>query len=89
MNPLTEECGSQGCTPETPALPHLTPKQVQLLKLLSEGKSNKEVATAAGITPGTAKVYFSRLYRAIGVTTRFEAALWAVRHLAQLESVTP
>lgn len=65
----------------------LTPRSAQLLLLLSKGLSNREIAEATGITVGTVKVYLSRVWFAIGVSTRLEAALWARNHIDILKDI--
>jgi two-component system nitrate/nitrite response regulator NarL len=60
----------------------LTPRERQIANLLVHGMKNKEVAYRLGITEGTVKVYFSRLFRKVGVKDRFELAMFAMEHLA-------
>lgn len=59
---------------------HLTPRERQIVALLSQGLPNKEVAWRLGLTPGTVKVYISRLFDKVGVGDRFELALMALRN---------
>lgn len=60
----------------------LTPREDQLVSLLSQGMKNKGIATALGITEGAVKVYLSRLYDKIGVKDRFELALYGLKRAA-------
>jgi DNA-binding NarL/FixJ family response regulator len=60
----------------------LTPREGQLVALLSQGLKNKEVATALGISEGSVKVYLSRLFQKLGVKDRFELALYGLKNLA-------
>jgi two-component system nitrate/nitrite response regulator NarL len=64
----------------------LSPREGQLVTLLSHGLKNKEIGAALRITEGTVKVYLSRLYEKVGVQDRFELALYALknRDIAQL-----
>lgn len=48
--------------------PTLHRRELQLLQLLAQGKSHAEVAKAMHIGTNTAKTYFHRLYKALGVT---------------------
>jgi DNA-binding NarL/FixJ family response regulator len=59
----------------------LSPREGQLLRLVSQGLSNKEVAFRLGIAEGTVKVYFSKLFRKVGVSDRYELALYGLRNL--------
>jgi two-component system nitrate/nitrite response regulator NarL len=58
----------------------LSPREGQLVTLLSHGLKNKEIGAALRITEGTVKVYLSRLYDKVGVQDRFELALYALRN---------
>lgn len=59
----------------------LSPRERQLLRLISQGLSNKQIATALIITEGTVKVYLSKLYKKVGVLDRFELALYGLKNL--------
>jgi len=59
----------------------LSPRERQLLRLVSQGLSNKQVAATLSIAEGTVKVYFSKLFRKVGVNDRFELALYGLRNL--------
>jgi DNA-binding NarL/FixJ family response regulator len=66
--------------------PHLslTEREIGILRLLAEGRSNKEIAAALFLTEGTIKGYLSTIFDKLGVEDRTQAALYAVRHgLAQ------
>lgn len=52
----------------------LTRRQVEIIELLSEGKSNKAIARALGISPSTVKVHLHAAYRSLGVHSRVGAA---------------
>ena len=58
----------------------LSPREQQLVALVSQGLSNKQIASALGISEGTVKVYFSRLFRKVGVSDRFELALFGLQN---------
>ena len=59
-------------SPTTP-LPHLTPRQVEVLRLLEQGRSTKQIAAALHLSPETVRNHVRRLFRALGVHTRLEA----------------
>jgi DNA-binding NarL/FixJ family response regulator len=55
-------------------LAQLTSRQIDVLKLVSEGQSNKEIARALGLAPSTVKTHLEHLMEALGVANRTEAA---------------
>jgi DNA-binding NarL/FixJ family response regulator len=55
----------------------LTPRQREVLALLRDGKSNKQIAIALGLTEGTVKVHVTAILRLLGVRNRTQAALTA------------
>lgn len=57
----------------------LTPRQRQVLELLVQGKSNKDIARALGLGESTIKVHIAALFRSLGVTSRSAAAAAATR----------
>jgi len=65
-----------------PATVSLTPRQWQVLELLVQGRSNKEMARALNLGRGTVKIHLAGLYRALGVTSRAAAAAVSARLLS-------
>lgn len=63
----------------------LTPRQHQVLRLLSQGMSNKEIAHALRIAESTTKIHTAMLMRALGVRNRTEAAFKAGKLLGLTE----
>lgn len=60
-----------------PLADKLTPRELQVLKGLTEGKSNKEIARDHEISEPTVKLHMKTLYRKLKVTNRTQAALVA------------
>jgi DNA-binding CsgD family transcriptional regulator len=58
----------------------LTDREVSVLRLLADGRTNKDIATALFISAKTASVHVSNILRKLGATTRGEAAAVARRH---------
>ena len=52
----------------------LTARQVEVLRLLAQGQSNREIAQHLDISEGTAKVHVNALFRSLGVHNRVSAA---------------
>ncbi|RQR89025.1 MULTISPECIES: response regulator transcription factor [unclassified Burkholderia] len=63
------------------AFERLTPRQRDVLRLLAEGKSNKQICRVLNVAEGTIKNHLYALFRQIGVSNRTEAALWLARHV--------
>jgi DNA-binding NarL/FixJ family response regulator len=61
-------------------VPRLTPRQREVLQLLAEGRSAKEVAAALKISPRTAEFHRARILRALGIETTAELVRYAIRH---------
>jgi DNA-binding NarL/FixJ family response regulator len=64
-------------TPEEREL--LTGRETEVLRLVSLGLTNKEIARRLGIGEGTVKTHVSRLLTKLGLQSRTQAALHAVR----------
>lgn len=58
----------------------LTDRDLELLRLLGEGRTNREIADAVYLSEKTVKNYLSRLFRKLGVRSRTEAALLSARY---------
>ncbi|BCH66385.1 MULTISPECIES: response regulator transcription factor [Rhizobium/Agrobacterium group] len=52
------------------ASPALSQRQLDVLHLLAEGRTNKEIAIILGISPFTVRIHVSAIFRALGVATR-------------------
>lgn len=53
----------------------LTPRERDILTLLAEGDSSKQIARRLGLTPGTVRAYLHTIYEKLGVENRTQAAL--------------
>jgi two-component system NarL family response regulator len=64
----------------------LTPRELSTLQLMADGKANKEIATALGISERTVKTHLGHLFEKLNVTSRTEAVKIATRRgLVRLE----
>jgi PAS domain S-box-containing protein len=52
---------------------HLTPRQVEVLRLLEQGRSTKQIAAELQLSTETVRNHIRRLFRALGVNSRLEA----------------
>ena len=57
----------------------LTARELEILRLLGAGKSNKEIAADLQISVRTARTHVSNILGKPDLTSRTQAALWAVR----------
>lgn len=71
--------------PESPEV--LTERETDVLKLLAQGKANKEIAAELSIGEKTVKTHVSNILMKLGVQSRTQAALYAAQTgLAQIET---
>lgn len=59
----------------------LSAREQEVLRLLSQGSTNREIAQALEISENTVKAHLKSILRKLGVTNRVEAAGWALRNL--------
>jgi DNA-binding NarL/FixJ family response regulator len=64
----------------TASQPQLTAREEQVLALVGEGMSNRQIARELGIAEKTVKTHLTSVFATIGVTDRTQAALWWQRH---------
>lgn len=77
-----EPCARTGSALGERRLDRLTPRQLEVLRLLAQGKSNKQICRALNVAEGTIKNHLYALFRQIGVSNRTEAALWLARRIS-------
>lgn len=70
--------GSLGESPAPPAqTPALSERQLEVLRLIAKGASNKEIARELEISEATVKVHVHRILQILGAPSRTRAAAWA------------
>ncbi len=83
---FTHESGEPTAPPDTPKhravgappLEALTPRELEVLRLLAQGKNNPQIAQYLVISRATAKTHVERIIRKLGVSDRTQAALRAI-----------
>jgi len=58
----------------------LTKREVEILRHITRGNSNKVIGNSLGITEATVKVHIKNLLKKLSLRTRVEAAVWAVEN---------
>jgi DNA-binding NarL/FixJ family response regulator len=66
------ECREQAWSP-------LSVREKQLVELVQQAKSNKEIAFEMSLTVGSVKEYMHRVFKKLGVRNRTELAMWRMR----------
>ncbi|GAC1596405.1 MAG: response regulator transcription factor [Candidatus Velthaea sp.] len=62
-----------------PVGPHLSPREREILRLLTDGYTNEEIADRLTCAPATVKTHLLHLFRKLGVRDRVSAAVAALR----------
>jgi two-component system, NarL family, nitrate/nitrite response regulator NarL len=78
LNAVTAACGHAGANGSGPRAA-LTERQLEVLRLLSDGLSNKEIGRALGLSDKTVKVHITTIFKTLNVVNRTQAASAARR----------
>lgn len=79
MSPeVAARLASEICDPQ-PKMDELTPRELEVLKLIAAGSSNRDIAQALYIAEKTVKAHVSNLLAKMGLQSRTQAALFAVQ----------
>lgn len=71
----------EAAAPERPTAPQrLTPREMQVLRLLVEGQTTAQIAAVSGVSLNTARTHVQNILSKLGVHSRLEAAAYAARH---------
>jgi two-component system nitrate/nitrite response regulator NarP len=77
MSLLSEADGSTGFDQRGDSQKLLIPKEVNILRLVSDGKTNKEIAWALGASEVTIKMYLRTVFNKLGASNRTHAVMLA------------
>ena len=71
--------GGAGAGPEEETTPPLSPREIEVLKLVAQGRTNREVAAALHLSENTVKNHVANILDKLHLRSRLEAAMYAVR----------
>jgi DNA-binding CsgD family transcriptional regulator len=69
----------QGSVPQEEKV-NLTARELEVLRLIADGRTDREIATALEISPNTATRHVANIFVKLDVTSRTAAATYAIRH---------
>ncbi|TXT41267.1 MAG: two-component system NarL family nitrate/nitrite response regulator NarL [Comamonadaceae bacterium] len=73
-------CIIKASTPTEQAVASLSPRELDILRGIARGDSNKEIAREHGIVETTVKIHVQHVLRKLGVSSRVHAAVMATEH---------
>ena len=80
----------EGIRTEAEIAPRLTERELEVIKVLARGKSNKEIAWSLGISEKTVRNHASNIYKKLHIFDRTQAVIYAIRHgLVDVEELEP
>jgi DNA-binding NarL/FixJ family response regulator len=68
-------------------LSDLTPRELEILRLVLAGRTNKAIASAIPVSEKTVEFHLDKIYTKIGMRTRMLAVVWALQQ--DIESAKP
>jgi len=74
------ECGQRGRRRREPAETPLTPREADVVSLITQGFDNFSIARETSLSINSVKTYIRSAYQKMGVSSRSQAVLWGVRH---------
>jgi DNA-binding NarL/FixJ family response regulator len=77
---LTDQRHREGASKADVRLDRVTPRERQIVDLLSAGASNKEIAKRLNVTERTVKAHLTAIFRKLGLSGRLQLALFALEH---------
>jgi DNA-binding NarL/FixJ family response regulator len=77
LRPPDTDADPSGAPGPTPGLESLTPRELEVLRLIAAGLPNADIATALFLSPETVKTYVSRILAKLGLRDRVQAVVLA------------
>ena len=80
----------EGIRSDAEITPRLTERELEVVKALARGKSNKEIALSLGISEKTVRNHASNIYKKLHIFDRTQAVIYAIRKgLVDVEELEP
>jgi len=79
-NHLLKDYSQRARSDDSSARPLVGPREIQILRALSEGKTDNEIGAELSISPRTVQNHLARIRTKIGLRRRSELTRWAVEH---------
>jgi DNA-binding CsgD family transcriptional regulator/pimeloyl-ACP methyl ester carboxylesterase len=76
---LTDTPAAERQPPSSPGVDGLTPRELEVLRLVGQGETNAEIGRRLGLSVHTVERHAANLYRKIGARGRADATAYAVR----------
>lgn len=73
-------CDTRSADPRRDDENDLTPREGDVIAMITQGLDNQTIAERAGVSINSVKSYIRSAYRKMGVSSRSQAVLWGVRH---------
>jgi DNA-binding NarL/FixJ family response regulator len=64
----------------------LSQREIEILRLVLEGRTNKAIAAEFCLTEKTVEFHLDRIYTKLGVRTRLMASIWAMQQSIEMET---
>ncbi len=80
LTALTEQKQKDSLAELDSRLDRITPRERQIVQLLSAGASNKEIAKKLNVTERTVKAHLAAIFRKLGISGRLQLALFVLEH---------
>jgi NarL family two-component system response regulator LiaR len=85
---LMEQVAAQPASKKTVDSPQLTERELEVTRLVSQGRSNREIAQALVISEKTVKAHVSNILGKLGLDDRTQIAIYAIKHgLVELDQL--
>lgn len=79
-----EDCALTSSSNSTAGDVGLTTREIQVLKLITEGLSNKSIGLNLDISHSTVKAHVKNILSKLKIHSRLQAAIWAIKHSSQI-----